>query len=128
MIEANTNEKAVVRILVPTKKVLASELEDKPSPRRSPEPDRATPDPKEDKKEEEEAEKKEGEEEKKEDELVDVEEDQNDMALAIANRVRIAPEYSLYIMNQYAQRMHRHDFVQQIVRQLYDYFQEHGED
>ena len=45
MIEPNTNEKAVVRILVPTKKVKASELdkEDKPSPRRSPEPN-ATPD------------------------------------------------------------------------------------
>ena len=38
MIEPNTNERAVVRILVPTKKVPASELVDevKPSPRGSP--------------------------------------------------------------------------------------------
>ena len=119
MIEPNTNERAVVRILVPTKKVPASELvaEDKPSPRRSPDPtaspDRATPVEKEGEKagEAEEGEKKEAdkpaEEEEKADELVDVEEEQNDMALSVANRVSLAPAYSVYIMNQYAQRMHR---------------------
>ena len=136
MIEPNTNEKAVVRILVPTKKVPASELvEDKPSPRRSPEP-KETPDRSstpqdidgksqadEDKKEE-----KPVEEEKKEDVLVDVEEEQNDMGLAVPNSVVVAPKYTVYVIHQYAQRMHRNDFIQQIVRQLWDYFQEHEKD
>ena len=114
MIEPNTNERAVVRILVPTKKVPASELiEDKPSPRVSPElgesPNKGG--------EEKEGEKQEDGEDKKEeddlassrkgDELVDIEEEQNDMALSVANRVSLAPAYSVYIMNQYAQRMHR---------------------
>ena len=127
MIEANTNEKAVVRVLVPTKKVKASELEtlDKPSPRRSPEPN-ATPDrsstPAEPKADEEE---KKGEGEEKEDELVDVEEEQNDMALAVPSRVAVSPAFSVYVLHQYAQRQHRNDFVAQIVRQLWDFFQEH---
>ena len=114
VIEPNTNERAVVRILVPTKKVPASELiEDKPSPRVSPElgesPNKGG--------EEKEGEKQEDGEDKKEeddpassrkgDELVDIEEEQNDMALSVANRVSLAPAYSVYIMNQYAQRMHR---------------------
>ena len=48
------------------------------------------------------------EEKKKEDVLVDVEEDQNDMALQVVNRVGVAqPPYSMYIIHQYAQRMHR---------------------
>jgi len=132
IIEANTNEKAVVRILVPTKKVPSSELvDDKPSPRRSPDPERKTPDEKaaDEKKEgEADAEAAPVEEEKKADELVDVEDDQNDMALAVPNRIAIAPAYSVYVLNQYAQRMHRYDFVQQIVRQLFDFFQEHGDD
>ena len=132
VIEPNTNEKAVVRILVPTKKVKASELEtlEKPSPRRSPEPN-ATPDrsstPAEQLKTAEEEEKK-GEGEDKEDELVDVEEDQNDMALAVPNRVSVSPAFSVYVIHQYAQRQHRNDFVQQIVRHLWDFFQEQTDD
>lgn len=117
VIEPNTNEKAVVRVLVQTKKVPQSELvEDKPSPRRSPDPtaDRKTPEDKtpDDKSDDDDEKKKSpekpvGEEEKKEDVLVDVEEDQNDMALAVPNRVSLAPAYSVYVMHQYAQRMHR---------------------
>ena len=88
MIEPNTNEKAVVRVTIPTKKVLASELakadekektieDDK---RKSPEPDRKTPESgKRGDDSDKESEKK--EEEVKEDVLVDVEDDQNDMAL-----------------------------------------------
>ena len=83
IIEANTNEKAVVRVLVPTKKVLASELakenevektieDDK---RKSPEPGRKTPVSDKHDSENEDEEKKDVEEEKKEDVLVDVEDD-----------------------------------------------------
>ena len=50
------------------------------------------------------------------------------MALAVPNRVSVAPSYSVYVIHQYAQRMHRNDFVQQIVRQLWDFFQDHSED
>lgn len=113
VIEPNTNERAVVRILVPTKKVLASELIDeaiKPSPRGSPDLGESPNKTGEEKPEDgEEGEKKEDDlgEEKKADELVDIEEEQNDMALSVANRVSIAPAYSVYIMNQYAQRSHR---------------------
>ena len=112
MIEPNTNEKAVVRILVPTKKVPASELvDDKPSPRVSPElgtsPSKAEGVKEGEKTIEdgEEGERKEDElasSERKGDELVDIEEEQNDMALAVANRVSLAPAYSVYVMNQYA--------------------------
>ena len=134
VIEPNTNEKAVVRILVPTKKVPASELvEDKPSPRRSPEPketpDRSTPaDMERSQNDEDKKEEKPAEEEKKVDELVDVEEDQNDMGLSVPNRVVVSPSYSVYVIHQYAQRMHRNDFIAQIVRQLWDYFQENEKD
>ena len=116
VIEPNTNERAVVRILVPTKKVLASEIVDeaiKPSPRGSPDlgesPNKAGEKDGEKPEDGEEGERKEDDlgEEKKDDELVDIEEEQNDMALSVANRVSIAPAYSVYIMNQYAQRSHR---------------------
>ena len=116
MIEPNTNEKAVVRILVPTKKVPASELvDDKPSPRVSPDLGESPKKGEEEKEVEKPADGGEGEakeeeelaSERKPDELVDIEEEQNDMALAVGNRVSLAPAYSLYIMNQYAQRMHR---------------------
>lgn len=112
MIEPNTNERAVVRILVPTKKVLASELvDDKPSPRVSPElgdsPNKVAEEKDGEKPEEGEKKEDDNAEEKKAEELVDIEEEQNDMALSVPNRVSIAPAYSVYIMNQYAQRMHR---------------------
>jgi len=139
IIEANTNERAVVRVLVPTKKVLASVLakqeaegektieSDKDNKRKSPEPGRKTPEvEKPVVASDSEAEEKKDEEE---DVLVDVEEEQNDMALAIPNRVGAAqPPYSVYVISQYAQRAHRNDFTNQVVRQLYDYFQEHDKD
>jgi hypothetical protein len=137
IIEANTNEKAVVRVLVPTKKVLQSELnamaegektlESDKDTRKSPEPGRKTPEDEKKGSDSEAEEKK--DEEPKEDLLVDVEEEQNDMALAVPNRVGAAqPPYSVYVISQYAQRAHRNDFANQIVRQLYDYFQEHDKD
>lgn len=137
IIESNTNEKAVVRVLVPTKKVLQSELnamaegektlESDKDKRKSPEPGRKTPEDEKKGSDSEAEEKK--DEEPKEDVLVDVEEEQNDMALAVPNRVAAAqPPYSVYVISQYAQRAHRNDFTNQIVRQLYDYFQEHDKD
>ena len=101
-----------MRILVPTKKVPISEVREEQSPRRSPEGERAASSlEKEKPKEAEGEEKKEGEnlktEEKKEEEMVDIEEDQNEMGLAISNRVSLPPPYSVYVINQYAQRVHR---------------------
>lgn len=110
VIEPNTNEKAVVRIRVPTKQVLQSELvpEQPNSPSRSPSPDRKTPESGDRDKSSEKGDDIDKHEEKKEDVLVDVEEDQNDMALQVSNRIGIAqPPYSVYIIHQYAQRAHR---------------------
>ena len=80
VIEPNTNEKAVVRILVPTKKEPISEVREEQSPRRSPEGERAASSLEKEKPKEGEGEdKKEDEnlktEEKKEEEMVDIEED-----------------------------------------------------
>ena len=80
VIEPNTNEKAVVRILVPTKKVPISEVREEESPRKSPEGERAASSLEKEKPKEGEGEdKKEDEnlktEEKKEEEMVDIEED-----------------------------------------------------
>ena len=120
VIESNTNEKAVVRVRIPVKQVLQSELdaqaaaeakvESEKDKRKSPDPERKTPE--EDKKgSDSEAEEKK-DEEPKEDVLVDVEDEQNDLALAVPNRVGAAqPPYSVYVMSQYAQRAHRNDFT-----------------
>ena len=108
VIEPNTNEKAVVRILVPTKKVPISQVQDEASPRGGSSLEKTGEKPKD---EGEAEDKKENElkppEEKKEEEMVEIEEDQNEMGLAIANRVSLPPPYSVYVINQYAQRVHR---------------------
>lgn len=52
-----------------------------------------------------------------------VEVEQDEKAVAIANRVNLTSPYTVLVMNEYGARMHRHDFVAQIVRQLYDWFQ-----
>ena len=100
-----------MRILVPTKKVPISEVREEQSPRRSPEGERAASSLEKEKPKEGEEDKKEDEklktEENKEEEMVDIEEDQNEMGLAISNRVSLPPPYSVYVINQYAQRVHR---------------------
>ena len=106
VIEPNTNEKAVVRVLVPTKKVPISQVQEEQSPRGGSSLEKTGEKPK----EEEGEDKKEGEqkpEEKKEEEMVEIEEDQNEMGLAVSNRVSLPPPYSVYVINQYAQRVHR---------------------
>ena len=78
VIEPNTNEKAVVRILVPTKKVPISEVREEQSPRRSPEGERAASSLEKEKPKEAEGEEKKEEDkpaEEKEEEMVDIEED-----------------------------------------------------
>ena len=60
--------------------------------------------------------------------LVDrwLETDQDDRALLTANRVTIAnPSYTVLLLNQYAARAHRQDFLAQILRVTYDFFVEH---
>ena len=52
--------------------------------------------------------------------------DQNDLALAITGRPQ-GLQYSALVMHEYAQRVHRKDFVEQIVRQCFDFFQGHPE-
>lgn len=40
-----------------------------------------------------------------------VEVDQDEKAVAIANRVNLTSPYTVLVMNQFGARMHRHDFV-----------------
>ena len=47
--------------------------------------------------------------------------EQNDLALAITGRPQ-GLQYSALVMHEYAQRVHRKDFVEQIVRQCVDFF------
>jgi len=52
--------------------------------------------------------------------------DQHDQALAITGRPT-GLQYSAHVIHEYAQRIHRKDFVEQIVRQCYDFFDGHPE-
>lgn len=47
--------------------------------------------------------------------------EQNDLALAITGRPQ-GLQYSALVMHEYAQRVHRKDFVEQVVRQCADFF------
>ena len=53
-----------------------------------------------------------------------IETDQEDRALAIANRINLATPYMVLVMNQYAARAHRQDFVDMIRTKVFDWFQE----
>ena len=54
-----------------------------------------------------------------------IETDQDDKALAIATRINLSNPYMILVMNQYAARMHRHDFIDQLRSKVFDYFNEH---
>lgn len=47
--------------------------------------------------------------------------DQDDKALAITGRPTGLP-YSAFVINEYAQRMHRKDFMEMVVRHCFDFF------
>lgn len=47
--------------------------------------------------------------------------DQDDKALAVVARPG-ALQYSAFVINDYAARCHRKDFLEQIVRQCFDFF------
>ena len=51
-----------------------------------------------------------------------VEQDQEDKALIIASRINLANPYLVSVMNQYAAKAHRTDFVDQIRSKLVDFF------
>ena len=50
-----------------------------------------------------------------------VEMDQDDKALSVVARPN-SLQYSAYVINEYAARCHRRDFLEQIVRQCFDFF------
>lgn len=52
--------------------------------------------------------------------------DQEDKALAITARPKELP-FSAFVLHEHAQREHRIDFVEQIVRQCFDFFDGHPE-
>lgn len=52
--------------------------------------------------------------------------DQEDKALAITARPKELP-YTAYVLHEYPQRVQRMDFVEQIVRQCFDFFDGHPE-
>lgn len=53
-----------------------------------------------------------------------VEQEQEDKALAIASRINLQTPYMICVMNQYAARQHRTDFVDQVRSKLVDFFSE----
>ena len=53
-----------------------------------------------------------------------VETDQDDRAVAVGNRINLSQPYMVLVMNQYAARAHRLDFVEQIRSKVTEYFQE----
>ena len=55
-----------------------------------------------------------------------VEMDQEDKALAITGRPN-GLTFSAFIIQEFPQRVQRHDFVEQIVRQCFDFFDGHPE-
>ena len=57
-----------------------------------------------------------------------IEQDQEDKAAAIGNRVNLPQgqtPYMIFQMNEYAARAHRTDFIDQVVSKVFEYFQEH---
>ena len=149
VIEKNTNERAIVRIMVPKRSMTLSEFnadQAKPvdddnsdgptSPKSQKEGDEekkgadkdaadATPDKK--------AEDKEQEDERDTSQRNVsrlsrvpsgrlVEQDQDDRALIINNRINLQSPYMVFIMNQYAARAHRIDFIEQIRSKVVDFF------
>ena len=118
-IEKSTNERAVIRILVPKRKMTMSEIDaenDNNNGRKSAAEERAkTPASGDDKKEAEEGEEKKDTEvaskqEAKEEQIVEkwVESDQDDKVALTGNRIIAQqPGYHVLLLNQYAARAHR---------------------
>ena len=154
VIEKNTNEKAVVRILVPKRTMTLSEVNaeenkreeegkevvsekkegeeapdgDQTAQKTATEPDAAA----EDSKLQEGALNTDPASRSQqasrlsrvpEDERI-VEQDQEDRALTIGNRINLATPYMVSVMNQYAAKAHRTDFVDQLRSKLVDFFSE----
>ena len=150
VIPKNTNERAVVRILVPKRTMTLSEYHADQKKEEEEQPAEAEEGQK---KEEEEGETKaEGEtKESKPGSALSVaksaasrsnmasrlsrvpsekiiETDQDDKALAIGNKINLSQQYMVLVMNDYAARQHRHDYIEQLRSKTFDYFQEHKKD
>ena len=150
VIPKNTNERAVVRILVPKRTMTLSEYHADQKKEEEEQPAEAKEGQK---KEEEEGETKaEGEtKESKPGSALSVaksaasrsnmasrlsrvpsekiiETDQDDKALAIGNKINLSQQYMVLVMNDYAARQHRHDYIEQLRSKTFDYFQEHKKD
>lgn len=138
LVEKNTNEKAVVRILVPKRTMTLSEINAEKDPPQTAEGDEILSGDG----EQAAAAKEDGDEKKEDAEKVAenlrtsqnkstiskqpseriIEQDQDDKAMMIASKINLGTPYQVYVLNQYAARAHRTDFIEQIKRQTYDWF------
>ena len=44
----------------------------------------------------------------------------------IANKINLANPYMVFVMNEYAAKAHRTDFIEQVRSKVFDWFQENG--
>ena len=117
-IAKNTNEKALVRILIPKKKITKSEIaEEQQQQNATPEGGEPVP---------------EGEQQQNapsrasalsnhDDRMIEV--DQDERGVSVMGRSAQLP-YAVFIVNHYAQREHRHDFLHHVCRNYPEYFSE----
>lgn len=143
VIEKNSNERALVRVMVPRRKLTLSEIDVEEKKRDADFKLKAAPlSPTsaagEGEKKDEEGKEAKPEEEKPAEEAPAVEEepledlkekfieqDQDDRVTQMNGRVNLNPPgYLVHHLNQFGARAHRHDFVSQILRVTYDFFVE----
>ena len=140
-VEKNTNEKALVRIMVPKRTMTLSEYNAEQKAEEAESPEKA--------KEGEEGQDKSGEasraispdEGEKDQSRASpqpasrlsrvpseriIETDQDEKALAIANKINLTTPYMVLTINQYAAKAHRHDFIEQIKSKVFDFFNENS--
>ena len=138
-IEKNTNERAVVRILVPKRTMTLSEINAEKEQHKdedgeenkgavSPEPVKEGDKDKPDSKLEVHNDEKRSAQTNSRLSRVPSEriimQDQEDKALAIGNRINLTTPYMVLVMNQFAARAQRLDYVEQMKSKLFDWFHE----
>ena len=142
VVEKNTNEKAIVRILVPkrsmTQSEIAAEDQERAKEDRAESPDRAPVDGDEANAEAAAADDGASSPKKVDDqsnrnvsrlsrvpsERIIVT-DQEEKALAIANRINLKEPYMVLVMNQSAAQVHRADFLDMVQNKVFDWFNDH---
>ena len=141
VIEKNTNERAIVRIMVPKRTMTLSEVNAEAKPVED-----GTEGPTSPQSAKEEDEEKKGDDKSPAEPLSPtsvqdekesqpnvsrlsrvpsekiIEQDQDERSLIIANRINLQTPYMVYVMHQYAARAHRSDFIEQIRSKIIDFF------